>query len=131
MSYSGLNSPTDYEQNMMTMRIIKPLTPAETASAASAGVPAFVIEAVNELLVEKYGSGSRAIITLEDIKSRTLQKMHLFYEELGALANEKIEFNMQWLNFEFLYEAQGWKVKYEKKYTGGNTPSRFIFTTWS
>jgi hypothetical protein len=71
MAYHGLNSPLDYEENTM---MVKPFSPDEAAKAALGQIPGFVIEAVNELIVENFGTGNNIIVLQDDIKARATKK---------------------------------------------------------
>lgn len=76
---------------------IRPIGPDDVTPR---GIPEFVIEAVNELIAEKY-NGSSFIIrqpeVIERIKSKTAQ-----------------DFDFKWLDFEPLYRDAGWRVRYDK-----------------
>jgi hypothetical protein len=75
---------------------IRPIGPKDVKKT----IPEFVIEAVNELISEKYvehGSFDILQSLIEDrIKSKTSE-----------------DFDMAWLDFEPLYRAEGWRVGYD------------------
>ena len=77
---------------------IRPIGPKDAKKA----IPEFVIEAVNELINEKYDcqGGSftlRQGLVKDRIRSKTEQ-----------------DFDYAWLDFKPLYESAGWHVYYDK-----------------
>ncbi len=66
-------------------------------------IPDFVIEVVNQLLIKHFSNG-RATIKQNEI---------IALLELRGLNRQEI-FTNHWLDIEELYQANGWKVTYDK-----------------
>lgn len=88
----------------MNNKAIKPISPKEIMENLDEIIPNAVIQAVNELLKEKY-RGSEVTIKQKDIVSRAVSIDN-------KLAGKIIE--NKYLDFESLYEKSGWKVSYDK-----------------
>lgn len=88
----------------MNNKAIKPISPKEIMENLDEIIPDAVIQAVNELLKEKY-RGSEVTIKQKDIVSRAVSIDN-------KLAGKIIE--NKYLDFESLYEKSGWKVSYDK-----------------
>jgi hypothetical protein len=99
--------------------LTKPISPNEIAGAKSGVFPDFVIEAVNELITENYTSG-RARFTQDDVITKILSKTDYCTREWI--------FAKGWLNFEEIYEAQGWEVVYDKPGYNESYKANFTFT---
>lgn len=89
---------------------IRPIGPKDVKKV----IPEFVIEAVNELINEKYTDG-RFIIRQGEIKERIRSKTSQ-------------DFNYAWLDFESIYRAEGWKVEYDKPGYNENYEAFFAFS---
>jgi hypothetical protein len=96
----------------------KPISPDEVASAKAAIFPDYVIDSVNELIAAKYTAG-RAVFTQDEVMDKILSKTNLTREYV---------FSAGYLNFEEIYEAQGWKVVYDKPGYNESYKANFTFT---
>lgn len=76
---------------------IRPIAPSEVKKS----IPSFVIEAVNELISEKYKPNVRFIIRQNEIKERVMSKTEQ-------------DFDYSWLDIEDVYRESGWLVEYDK-----------------
>lgn len=84
-------------------------SPDDAVRAKAAVIPAFVIEAVNQLLAERF-NGKGCIIKQSEVVARATQIC-------SAAGNEPLAsrfYSGNWLDFEPLYEQRGWKVTYDK-----------------
>lgn len=86
--------------------MVKPISPKEAAVAKLNNIPIEVIEAVNQLLCEKY-SNTRIIITQKDV----IERFKKIIIERGQMIPN---FEYAWLDFEPLYRQAGWKVRYDR-----------------
>lgn len=90
----------------MSKRKVKPLSPDEAAKEARADIPDFVIEAVNNLLKKHLTSGYATLRQDEVIA------------EILRLSNQELTrqqiFDNKWLDFEPIFEEEGWVVEYDK-----------------
>lgn len=96
--------------------MIIPISPSAIAVAKLEIIPDFVILSVNELLTKKYTSSNGIVV--------------IYQEELVDLAKSKMpddtKFDIEWLNFEALYDEYGWNVIYVKgDYTGVSSHFKF------
>lgn len=83
----------------------KPIRPDEIAHAKETTIPEQVFEAFNELIAEKFVNGY-ANVRQNDVMIRILEKM--------PNTTRREVFDRGWLNVEEAYEAQGWRVAYDK-----------------
>ena len=96
---------------------IKPVSPSTISSVKLKVFPNFVIEAVNELLALHYVPGRPTEIKLKDVKDRIRSKMSL-----------GVKFDGSWLNFESIYEDEGWDVSYYRDDYTESYDAYFEFT---
>jgi hypothetical protein len=80
--------------------MIKPISPEDLVML----VPDFVIEAVNELIIENW-NGREARITQDSIIGRIISKESISRDEI---------YRRNLLNFEPIFEEAGWEVTYDK-----------------
>lgn len=84
---------------------VKPFSPDEAKEAHVHSIPDEVIETVNQLLGEKFFSLNQTVIIYQG-------------EVIAAVVarglSEKDLFDKHWLDFESVYEKQGWTVVYDK-----------------
>lgn len=84
--------------------MIEPIKPSDIPQAKARAIPEAVIQVVNDILARRFvSSGTRVIIKQKEIvdelvANHDMTKNHIY--ENGCL------------NFEELYRAQGWKVRY-------------------
>lgn len=81
---------------------VQPIRPDEIASLKT--FPDQVIEAFNELIVEKMVCGT-AIVMVDDAINRIVAKMHIPRQTL---------FDKHYLDVEDVYRSAGWKVVFDK-----------------
>lgn len=95
---------------------VRPIKPSEVAKTKIEVFPDEVIEAFNELIAQNF-SGNYARFTVKDVVSLMTTK--------GLKPNEIMKNG--WLNVEEVYQAQGWKVRYESPDRDQNFAAYFIF----
>lgn len=102
--------------------MVKPFTPQEIASKQLYSIPNEVIEAVNELLAESLSASS-------DKPSCTILQDKIVKRILAKLPNKSSRdiFDNNWLDFEPIFEAYGWKVVYDKPAYNENYEASFNF----
>lgn len=94
------------------------ITPAEALAQAVSNIPDEVLQAVNEKLIAKISPNSSYVtIKQDEIVNRVLELMNI----------ERNQFNFNWLDFESIYEKQGWKVEYDKPSYGDSFDAYFKF----
>jgi len=86
---------------------VKPMSPDEVLANKKLAIPDEVIEAVNALLVQNASPhGGRIILQQKQVVKEIVHRMsHLTSEDV---------FSNRYLDFESLFEEQGWKVQYDK-----------------
>lgn len=89
---------------------VKPITPQEASAKFVDLLPDFVIEAFNELISERIGTGRRCKILQDETIDRILKKA----EETGVDLGRQTIFDRHYLDIEKAYESAGWKVSYDK-----------------
>ncbi|MCA9354450.1 MAG: hypothetical protein KC877_02945 [Candidatus Kaiserbacteria bacterium] len=85
------------------MATIKPLRPKDVVHARKESIPNEMIEAFNELIVEKF-NGNSATIKLKEAADRVVSK--------GIDRHEA--FNRGWFDVEDIFRQQGWHVEFDK-----------------
>jgi hypothetical protein len=83
----------------------KPISPKEALKAHVTGIPDAVFDVVNTLLAARINDNDSTInITQEEVVAELTRKGHSLTEI----------FEKGWLDFETIYQKQGWTVKYDK-----------------
>lgn len=95
---------------------IQPVTPEEIAQYKVESIPDIVIQVVNALLTESAHQGY-ATIRQKDIIANLVR---------NGLSESQI-FARGWLNFESIYEANGWEVSYDKPGFNESYDATFTF----
>lgn len=97
--------------------MIEPIKPSDIAQAKQKAIPEAVIQVVNDILARKFTNGKATIkqneIINELVANHGMTRNHIF--ENGCL------------NFEEIYRAQGWIVKYDKPAYYENYDAYFEF----
>ena len=84
----------------------KPITPKQAEERFVERIPDVIIDAVNDLIAEKYSPINRDFtITQEEILERVCGE--------GKLRRADV-FNNNWLDIEKLYRKSGWSVHFDK-----------------
>jgi len=83
----------------------KPFTPADAKAAKASSIPDVVLDVVNRLLAENFGSSDNPHIQFTSKKVREL---------VEPLLPEGTRFDARWLDFEGVYRRYGWDVEYDK-----------------
>ncbi len=103
--------------------MVKPIKPSEVKKK-EIEIPDAVIEAVNEMIQEKW-NGKEATIFQDDIIDRiifinkTLNK---------TLLNRDTIFDKNYLDFEDIFRKAGWKVEYDKPGYNEDYKAYFVFS---
>lgn len=101
---------------------VAPLRP-EDLDSRGYRIPDGVIDAINELIQENH-SGGRSQFTQNQAVDRILMKMNR-----GATQYKRADvFEKKWLNFEATFEANGWKVEYDRPGYNEFYDATFTFT---
>ncbi len=95
----------------------KPFTPKQAEDKKEEIIPAEVIEAFEELIVENLSGGS-ATITQDEVVQRIHKKM--------KRVKTQEMFDKGWLDVEGLFRKAGWEVEYDKP--GFNESYKATFT---
>lgn len=86
--------------------MVKPITPTEAREKFLAGLPDFVIEAVNALLIKR-GLDKETVIKQEEVVKEILMR--------GPAELKRADiFDNKYLDFEPAFRAAGWKVAFDK-----------------
>jgi hypothetical protein len=88
---------------------MKPINPIEVKKQQLANIDDEMIQAVNELLIEKFSSGSCTILQ-KDVIERYFKLKNLE----NTQANRDELYKRKQLDFEPLYKKEGWKVSYDR-----------------
>ena len=100
------------------MNVFSPKDAADQAAKVS-HVPQSVIDVVNGLLSTNYRTGT-IILSQDDIIAAVLVTH-------PNMDREDI-FKQRWLDFELVYAANGWDVKYDRPAYNESGSARFLFT---
>lgn len=97
--------------------MIEPIKPSDIPHAKARAIPEAVIQVVNDILARKFTNGRATIkqceIVNELVANHGMTRNYIY--ENGCL------------NFEEIYRAQGWKVKYDKPAYCENYDAYFEF----
>jgi hypothetical protein len=97
--------------------MIEPISPSDVKKI----IPDFVIEAVNQLINEKW-DGDEAIILQDDI----MDMVSSDDPDIDKPSRGEV-FDRHWLDFEDLYREKGWDVEYDKPAYNEFYKAKFIF----
>ena len=95
----------------------RPISPAEVATAKNRYLPEVVFDVVNKLIAENFTNG----------RARILQPTIVAALVARGLSRHEV-FDKGYLNFEEAYEAEGWKVEYDKPGYDETYDANFTFT---
>jgi beta-lactam-binding protein with PASTA domain len=95
---------------------IKPISPNEISEKKKQSFPDAVLEAFNEIIAQNYSNG-QSIVKQEDVVKLMVKK---------GVKRADI-FGMHYLDIEPVYEAQGWKVEYDKPGYNETYDANFTF----
>ena len=95
----------------------KPITPKDVESAKTSHTLPLIIEAANELIVEKW-NGYNATFTLRELGTRARAKLGM---------QEDQEFERGQLDIEPIFRKAGWIVEYDRPGYNENYEAHFIF----
>lgn len=98
---------------------MKPLSPWEINGMMGEIIPDVVVEAINNLLKKKYRG--RAVNLKQDEIIAEIQRLDI------NIRREKI-FEESWMDFESLFEKNGWKVEFDKPGYNETYSAYFTFT---
>lgn len=96
---------------------IKPLSPHDIMDNIEKIIPTFVIEAVNNLLIKKFRGGEVTIKQLEIMEE---------IKRLSDITSTEVYLN-KWMDFEEVYNKNGWIVNYDKPGYDENYDAFFTF----
>lgn len=99
---------------------VKPISPSEIAEKKKEIIPDFVIEAWNKAIAQKW-SNNKSYIDQDYIVEQIILSSPTEIDRTTV-------FDEKWLDIEDIYEAEGWKVKYDKPHYSENYKAHFIFT---
>lgn len=97
--------------------MVQAIKPSEIAQAKQKAIPDVVIEVVNDILARKFTAG-RATIKQKEIVNELVANHGMTVDQI---------YSNGYLNFEEIYRAQGWKVKYDKPAYCENYDAYFEF----
>jgi len=86
----------------------KPINANEILSKKKASIPDAMIEAINELLTKNW-NGVESKFKRDDLIELYLSKIG----EGNLEQNREIIFNNHYLDFDSIYEAEGWQIEYD------------------
>lgn len=98
--------------------MIEAISPHEVAKAKQQALPDEVMRCWNDLIAIKFSSG-QSYIPQEDIVNALMIAMD---------CKRTVIFQNNWLDIEAIYQAKGWKVKYDKPGFNEGGSASFTFT---
>jgi hypothetical protein len=103
----------------------KPITPDAAYEEKLKRIPPEMIEAVNQLIIEKIDSYRSCSIKQKEIVTRYLDLKNVSGEDRKKLHDEIFE--KKYLDFEDIFTKNGWIVKYKSPYWDENYDEYFDF----
>lgn len=104
------------------MNPIKPIKPSEVTEKKLTAIPNEMIQAVNDCIV-KHWNGHYASFSQEELIERYFEITGKFNIE----NNRKELFNERHLNFEPIFENEGWDIEYDKPAYNETYEHKFTF----
>jgi hypothetical protein len=105
---------------------VLPIKPEDITELKLNQIPDEIINAVNELIVEKW-DGSRATIKQDEIINRYLSAIISGYNEEDFQIKRHEIFDKHYMDFEEIYRNAGWKVEYGRPAYNESYEPFFIF----
>jgi len=99
---------------------IKPISPNEASNKRISNINPAVIQAVNEILAEKYVKGRNVVIVQDDLLKRI--------RKIDKKLTSKFLFENKQLDFEDKYEAEGWDVEFDRPAYYESYETTYTFT---
>ena len=96
----------------------EPIKPHEVVEAKKNTMPAAVVECFNELIAEKW-NGRSATVGQSEAAKRIAARMNVDTQHL---------YDHGYMDVEQIFEAAGWKVKYDKPGYNETYPATFEFS---
>lgn len=107
---------------------MKPITPAEARKRVNFNRPTFVIDVINQLIVQNLTHGGTSRVTQDQIVDEImLVARSAAATDLPLITRDKI-FDNHWLDVEDIYREAGWNVKYDAPGIGDNYEAYFLFS---
>jgi hypothetical protein len=108
----------------MTELFTKPINPDEAEKLKREMMPGYVIEAFNQCIAAGYDGRSSTVYQKDVIK-----KILFLANEVGDTELTRAQiFDRSYLDVEPLFEAEGWKVTYDKPGYNEDYEAHFIFS---
>lgn len=98
--------------------MVNPIKPSEAIQKKHEGIPAFVIEAFNEVIVANITDNGHATFTQDEVLKVVMEK--------GRIGSNEI-FKKGWLDVEPLFRKAGWKVVFDKPGYNESYKANFTF----
>ena len=99
-----------------------PLTPIEVRAKHVESIPGFVIEAFNQLLVNKSKVNSKSTTITQD------EAMELVLKLAPIGTSRSDIFEKGWMDIEPIFKAYGWTVEYDKPAYCETYKAHYIFS---
>jgi hypothetical protein len=104
---------------------IKPFSPTEACANKVLAIPKEIIQAVNELLAERYNDRAAIHITLKEVKARCRKILGI--DGLSSDGDEVDAWPSSFWDFEPVYRDQGWTVDYDRPTHNESYDGYYIF----
>lgn len=111
-----------------------PISPDEVVASKQIQLPDVVIECFNELIA-KYWNGRESTFNLDEAANLIADRVDVsliadFLSDHNVTVDLKRQavFQNRWLDVEYVYRANGWKVEYDRPGYNETYPSTFRFT---
>lgn len=105
---------------------MKPITPAQAKNQRRAGIPDFVFDVVNTLLVENLNSTCTGALLLQKDIAKAIRE-HPEYQTYDEPRPDI--YKQGWMDFEEHYKQAGWKVDYDRPGYNENYEPKYIFSS--
>lgn len=102
----------------------EPIRPDQALAKKTHNIPAYVIEAANDLLVRKVSLSGVATFTVPELADLAVKKARAQGERISR---DKL-FDNRWLDIEPVFQEAGWKVQFIKTPYYDSNPDSFVFS---
>lgn len=102
----------------------EPIRPDQALAKKAHSIPAYVIEAANDLLVRKVSLSGVASFTVPELADLAVEKA----QAQGECISRNHLFENRWLDIEPVFREAGWKVQFIKTPYYDSNPDSFVFS---
>lgn len=113
---------------MKSIEQSRPITPQDASKAKLGRIPAFVINIINEMIIENLSENGVTVVDQGALVDRIVTAASEHDTLKDIITCREDVFKRKWLDVEQLYADAGWVVGYNKPSIGDSFPAHFTFS---